>query len=68
MRFEVFMVVKIQVKVFWVVMLSGPAVGYQHFGGPYCLHLQGEVHNARKWTWEKEQGAGQGNTCKPIGR
>jgi len=42
-RFEVFMVVKIQVKVFWVVMLCSVVVGYQHFGGPCCLHLQGET-------------------------
>jgi hypothetical protein len=28
------MLVKILVKVFWVVMLCDVAVGYQHFGGP----------------------------------
>jgi len=30
-----------QIKVFWVVMLCSVAVQYQHFRGPYCLHLQG---------------------------
>jgi hypothetical protein len=29
--------------VFWVVMTYSVAIGYQHFGGPCCLHLQGEV-------------------------
>jgi hypothetical protein len=42
-RFEGFMVVKIQVEVFWVMMLRGVMVGYQHFRGSCCLHLQGEV-------------------------
>jgi hypothetical protein len=42
-RFEVFNMVKIQVKVFWVVILYSDAVGYQCFGGPCCLQLQGEV-------------------------
>jgi hypothetical protein len=42
-RFVIFSVVKIQVKVFWVVMLCGVAVGYQHFGGSCCNHLYGEV-------------------------
>jgi hypothetical protein len=37
-RFEIFMGVKIQVKVFRVVT----AVGYQHFGGPCSLHLHPE--------------------------
>jgi len=31
-----------QVQVFWVVMLCS-VVGYQHFRGPCCFHLQGEV-------------------------
>jgi len=42
-RFEVFMVVKIQVEVFWVVTLCSIVVGYQCFRGPCCFHLQGEV-------------------------
>jgi hypothetical protein len=33
-RYEVFMVVKIQVEVFWVVMLHSVVVGYQYFRGP----------------------------------
>jgi len=33
----------IQVEVFWVVMPCSIAVGYQHFRGPCCLHLQGEA-------------------------
>jgi hypothetical protein len=34
------MVVKIKVKVFWVVMPRDIVVGYHHFRGPCCLHLQ----------------------------
>jgi hypothetical protein len=42
-RFKVFTAVKIQVKVFWVVMPHSVAVGYHHFGGscwypPTTLH------------------------------
>jgi hypothetical protein len=33
---------KIQIEVLWVVKYD-LVVGYQHFGGPCCLHLQGEV-------------------------
>jgi hypothetical protein len=36
-RFDVWTVLKIQVKVFWAVMLCNVGVGYQHFGG---LHLE----------------------------
>jgi len=39
--FEVFMAVKIQVKVFWVVLMCG-VVGYQCFVWQFCLHLKGE--------------------------
>jgi hypothetical protein len=42
-RFEVFTAVKIEVKVFWVVMLCSVAGGHHHTGGPCCLYLQGEV-------------------------
>jgi hypothetical protein len=40
-RFEVFTVVKIQVEV-WVVTLYSVTIGYQSFGGPYCLPVQGK--------------------------
>jgi hypothetical protein len=36
------MAVKIQVEFMWSVMPCS-VVRYQHFRGPYCLHLQGEV-------------------------
>jgi len=32
-----------QVQVFWYVMPCNVAVGYQIFGGPYFLHLQGKI-------------------------
>jgi len=35
---------------FWVVMPHSDVVGYQHFRGPCCLHLQGEMSWAWKWT------------------
>jgi hypothetical protein len=31
-----------QVEVIWVVTLYSVVVGFQRFGGPFCLHLQGE--------------------------
>jgi len=34
--------VKIQVEVIWVVTPCSDMVGYERFGGPCCLHLQGE--------------------------
>jgi hypothetical protein len=37
-----------QVEVFWVVMLCSVVVEYQHFRGPCCLHLQGEVASMGK--------------------
>jgi len=37
-----------QVKVFWVAIQSSVAVGYQRFGGPWCLHHQGEVKRGSK--------------------
>jgi hypothetical protein len=40
-KFEVFMVM-IYVRVSWVVTPYGVAVGYQHFLGPWCLHLHPE--------------------------
>jgi hypothetical protein len=36
------MVVKIQVKVFWVVTLCSVVVGYRSFGGPSCFRLHPE--------------------------
>jgi hypothetical protein len=43
LSFEVFTAVMFQVDVFWVMTLCSVVVGYQRFGGPCCLHLQGEV-------------------------
>jgi len=37
------MAVMFQVEVFWAVTPCSIVVGYQRFGGPCCLHLQGEV-------------------------
>jgi hypothetical protein len=36
--------VTIQVSVFWLMTTRGYVVGYQRFGLPCCLHLQGEVN------------------------
>jgi hypothetical protein len=38
------MVGKIQIMVFWVVMLCTVAVEYHCFRGSCCLHLLGEVN------------------------
>jgi hypothetical protein len=32
-----------QVEVFWVVAMCSVAVGYRHFGGSCCVHLQVEM-------------------------
>jgi len=40
--FEIFTAVRIQTVVFWAATPSGVVVGYQRFGGPCCLHFQGE--------------------------
>jgi len=40
-KFEVFTAVKIEVEFFWVVTPCSVMVGYQHFGGPYCMHVLG---------------------------
>jgi len=41
-RFKAFMVVRIQVKVFSVMMLFNVVVRYQRFREISCFHLQGE--------------------------
>jgi len=48
MRFEDFAAVKIQIQFFWVVTPCSVEVGYQYFGEPCYLHLQGEVTGNRK--------------------
>jgi hypothetical protein len=45
-RYEAFMVMKINVEIYWVVTPYGVAVGYQHFRRPWYLHLQGGVNVA----------------------
>jgi len=60
--------VKVQVEVFSVVMLCSAVIGYQHFGGPCCLHLQSEVTGNRKDGHRyrpREQECGR--LCKPAG-
>jgi hypothetical protein len=37
--FEVFTAVEIEVEVFWVVTPCNVVVGFQGFGGPFCLHI-----------------------------
>jgi hypothetical protein len=37
----IFMVIQIQVVVFWIMTPCSVMVGYQHFGGPSCFHLLG---------------------------
>jgi uncharacterized membrane protein (UPF0182 family) len=47
-RFEVCTAAKMQVEVFWDVVLCVIAVGYHSFRGPFSLHLQGDMNVARK--------------------
>jgi hypothetical protein len=46
-RFEVFMAVKIQDEVFWVVTPCSAMVGYQRFRGPCCVHRPDKVISSR---------------------
>jgi hypothetical protein len=46
--FEAFTAVMFQVTVFWVVATCSVMLGYQHFRGPCCPHLQGEVADMRE--------------------
>jgi len=39
---------KVHVMVFWVVTPCSDVVGFQRFGGPCCLHPQGEVNDTVK--------------------
>jgi hypothetical protein len=48
-RFEVFVVVKIQVEVLWVVVLCRVVVGSQNFGGFCCLCLQTKIMEHHHW-------------------
>jgi hypothetical protein len=41
--FGAFTAVMFNVEVFWVVTPCSVVVGYQHFRGPCCLKLEGEV-------------------------
>jgi hypothetical protein len=51
-RSEVFTATNIQVVVFWVLTPFSDVVGYQRFGRPCCLHLQGEVKMQAVWSSE----------------
>jgi len=41
-NFEVFVAVKFQVEIFWVMTPCSVAAGYRRFGRPCFLHLQRE--------------------------
>jgi len=48
--YVVFMAVMTEAMVFWVDVPCGMVFGHQHFGGLYCLHLQGSrQHGPPKW-------------------
>jgi hypothetical protein len=50
-RLKLFVAMKIHVGVFWLWhrVPCSVVVGCQRFGGPCCLHLQGEVIGASYW-------------------
>jgi hypothetical protein len=52
-----------QVKVSWIVKLISVVAGYQHFVGPCCLHLHGEVTGDEKNGHRCRPGVQVGNTC-----
>jgi len=41
--FEVFTAINVQVEAFWNVTTCSDVVGYQRFGGPGTIHLQGRA-------------------------
>jgi len=41
--FEAFRALIFRVELFWVVSPCSVVLGYQHFTGSCCLHLQGKV-------------------------
>jgi len=45
-------VMKIKIAVFWVLTPCSDVVGYQHFGGPCCSHLQSKVVVKAAWSSE----------------
>jgi hypothetical protein len=45
-----FTAVQLSMLIFWVVTQSGLAGRYQHFGGTYCIRLQGFRISAYKFT------------------
>jgi len=47
-RYGVFTAVKIQDEFFYIVTPCSVVVGYQNFGGPCCLSLQGYGH-LKRW-------------------
>jgi len=49
--FEAFTVVMFQVNIFWAAMPYSAVVGCQHFRGPCCLHLQGEIDGSSMDIW-----------------
>jgi hypothetical protein len=57
MRFEVLMVVKMLMLVFWIVMLCGLVGRYQCFGGTFCFHLRASVCSSERLvcTYESTQ-------------
>jgi len=46
---QAFKAVMFQVEVLWAVLPYCVMVGYQRFGGPCCLHLQGEDSIRSLW-------------------
>jgi hypothetical protein len=50
MRWEIFMVMKVQVVLFFVTTPSSNVIGSQHFRWPCCLYLHGKVNSDMKGT------------------
>jgi len=50
--FDLFSAMNVQIAVSWVVTLCSVVVGYQHYEGPYCLHLHFTLKIEAAWSSE----------------
>jgi hypothetical protein len=60
---EISMGMKIQVTLFWIVILHSDVVVQKYFREPYCLHLQGEEDEDSKVHCTKQAAPARQSAC-----